>query len=204
MHSIYYNSTGIEVPSVTTILKVVNKPDLVSWAHYMGKIRMDIDKILDSSAKFGTHVHEYIEHYLSGKYYIPIDEELNVDRFKRTINNFKWFMKESPLNPFAMECSHSNERYGGTFDFYGEVDDRKILIDFKTSKRVYDTHLLQLGGYYGLVKDVYDIECAGILIVNEKKCELKTITLDFLKVLNEAFDRLVDFYTLYESIVGVN
>lgn len=201
MHSIYYNSKGIEVPSVTTILKVVSKPDIVNWAHYMGKIKMDIDKILDTSAKFGTHVHEYIEHYLNHKTYIPIDEELNIYRFKIAINNFKWFQKDNQMIPFAMECSHSNEKYGGTFDFYGLINDTKMLIDFKTSKKVYDTHLLQLGGYYGLIKDTYDIEAAGILIVNDKKCELKTVRLEELQSLQEAFDYLVEFYILYHQLL---
>ena len=35
-HEEYINRDGVEVPSVTTILKLLNKPTLQKWANYLG------------------------------------------------------------------------------------------------------------------------------------------------------------------------
>ena len=203
MHSIYYNSQGIEVPSVTTILKVVNKPDLIPWAHRMGKMHIDIDSLLDNSAFFGNCIHDYLEAYFNHEYYIPIEERLDIERYKKAVNNFKWFMKGKTFETIFTETSRSNDLYGGTLDFYGILDNKKLLIDFKTSKAVYPTYLLQLGGYYGLIKDEVDVEGAGILIVNDRKCMFYPVNLNQLKMYKLIFDKLVEFYIHYTLVEKV-
>ena len=35
-HNVYCNKDDKEVPSVTTILKIINKPSLMYWANGMG------------------------------------------------------------------------------------------------------------------------------------------------------------------------
>lgn len=204
MHSIYYNQNGKEVPSVTTILKAVNKPQLVQWAHFMGTRHVDIDALLDDSAFFGNCIHDYLESYFNHGYYIPIEERLNIENYKKAVNNFKWFMKGKTFETIMTETARANELYGGTLDFYGVLDGKKLLIDFKTSKQVYSTYLLQLGGYYGLIKDEVDVEGAAILIVNAKKCMFYPVTLEQLEMYKVIFDKLVDFYIYYTKIEKVD
>lgn len=164
---------------------------------------IDIDSLLDNSAFFGNCIHDYLEAYFNNGFYIPIEERLDIDRYKKAINNFKWFIKDKEFKTIFTETSRSNDLYGGTLDFYGELDGKKLLIDFKTSKAVYSTYLLQLGGYYGLIKNEVDVEGAGILIVNEKRCMFYPINLDQLKLYNRIFDKLVEFYIQYTLIEKV-
>ena len=63
-HSTYINKEGVEVASVTSILKVLNKPSLSKWANSLGWKRQNVDKVLMSSAEKGTIIHEAINSYL--------------------------------------------------------------------------------------------------------------------------------------------
>ena len=44
-HSTYINNNDIEVPSVTTILKVLNKPHIVNWANSLGWKKQSYKKV---------------------------------------------------------------------------------------------------------------------------------------------------------------
>lgn len=198
MHSKYYDIYGREVPSVTTILQIINKPELVGWAHFMGTRQISIESILEKASYFGTSIHDYLECYFTGGCYIPIFSELlDEEDYKKATNNFRWFMKDKTYKCILSEASRSNNIYGGTLDYYGEFNGKKMLIDFKTSKDVYPTYLLQLGGYYELIKNEVEVEGAGILIVNKKRCVMKEITLEKLKRYGEMFYILTNFYITY-------
>ncbi|NMD39093.1 MAG: PD-(D/E)XK nuclease family protein [Christensenellaceae bacterium] len=43
--------------------------------------------------------------------------------------------------------AHEDERYGGKFDLVAPSGGVNTLFDIKTSRQVYDTHLIQMGGY---------------------------------------------------------
>lgn len=198
MHSTYYDKFGNEVPSVTTILKIIDKPELVGWAHYMGTKNISIESILNKSSHFGNCIHDYLECYFTGGAYVPLFSEWCLrEDYKKATNNFKWFIKDKTHNCIMAEVSRSNQLFGGTLDFYGELNGKKMLIDFKTSKQVYPTYLLQLGGYYELIKDEVEVEGAGILIVNAKQCKFYEITLERLKRYGEMFMLLTNFYIEY-------
>lgn len=198
MHSKYYDIYGKEVPSVTTVLQIINKPELIGWAHYMGTRQISIESILEKSSYFGNSIHDYLECYFTGGCYIPIFSELlNEEDYKKATNNFRWFMKDKTYKCILSEASRSNNVFGGTLDYYGDFNGKRMLIDFKTSKDVYPTYLLQLGGYYELIKNEVEVEGAGILIVNKKHCVMKEITLEKLKRYGEMFYILTNFYIDY-------
>lgn len=198
MHSTYYDSKGNEVPSVTTILKVLNKPELIGWAHFMGRQHRSIEDILEKSSYFGNCVHDYLECYFNGWDYIAeFPEHINLEDYKKATNNFRWFIKGKEFETIMTEASRSNDLFGGTLDYYGKLDGKKLLIDFKTSKTVYPSYLLQLGGYYDLIRDEVEVEGAGILIVNAKRCLFKEVTLDKLEIYRRLFITLAEFYINY-------
>lgn len=198
MHSTYFDIYGNEVPSVTTILQIINKPELVGWAHFMGTKQMSIDSILERASYFGNSIHDYLECYFTGGCYIPIFSELlDEEDYKKATNNFRCFMKGKTHDCILSEASRANNIFGGTLDYYGEFNGKKMLIDFKTSKDVYPTYLLQLGGYYELIKNEVPVEGAGILIVNKKQCVLREVTLEKLKRYGEMFYILTNFYINY-------
>ena len=63
-HSIYLNKSNIEVPSVTTIIKLINKPSIAKWANYLGWKKQSYEKVLEERAFEGTIAHELFHEYL--------------------------------------------------------------------------------------------------------------------------------------------
>ena len=73
-----------------------------------------------------------------------------------------------------MELSLVSEahRYGGTLDWYGLLDGRPTLIDFKTSGAIYDDHLYQLAAYHRLlVENGHEVDEVRVLRLSRDKDE---------------------------------
>lgn len=202
MHTLYYNSHGEEVPSVTTILKIINKPELMSWSNWLGFKKEKLEDVLNRSSYFGTCIHDYLESYFGDSEYVHMYSTwCSREDYKKVLSNFDAFIKDKQYKALLLEKSLSCETYGGTLDYYGEFNNKKMIIDFKTSKKPYTTYFLQLGGYYNLLMDSgYDVDEAGILIINKKECYLKTIRKDELDMYRKIFLKLVDFYNAYSKV----
>ena len=72
-----------------------------------------------------------------------------------------------------------------------------MLNDFKTSKAVRFSHLLQLGGYRNLLlENGYNINGAAIILCNKKISSLYPIGLVDLEWYSEAFQKLADYYNM--------
>jgi hypothetical protein len=140
---------GVTIPSVTTIINVLDKPGLVYWYGKNGTA--ECNRIKEESATFGTHVHSLIETYLN----LPKkpDEEVleYSDAEKACLRSFIEWYKTSGLTPLCMEPEDaviSKEfNYQGTWDFIGRHDNAVIVADWKTSNALYDTVGLQLAAY---------------------------------------------------------
>jgi hypothetical protein len=166
MHTIYYNSTGEEVPSVTTVLKILNKPQLVKWANILGLKGIKHDKELGTLAAIGEFVHLVIEADLLGGYTIfPV---LKNPRTRAVINEriqyYAQWKENHTLKATFMEKSFSSNTYGGTVDFYGKLDNKRTVLDFKTGKSIYLSMFLQLAAYTKLMElQNYEIDQVGIV-----------------------------------------
>ena len=206
-HSTYYDSNHKEIPSVTQILKVLNKKGLMEWSNMLGFKRINYNKFLNGKALLGTLLHDRISCYFSEKEYVPyIDEsiESNVDKL---FQNFIAWVNENQIHCLMSEKQFTNENYGGTLDFYGTIEGTKTaLIDFKTSKKIYATQLLQLGGYLNLIescdKKMHDsIDLCQIVAIREDKVLITSKTMDEMKVYKEAFTAVYKIYSIWDSIL---
>jgi len=141
---------GVTIPSVTTIINVLDKPGLVYWYGKNGTA--ECNRIKEESATFGTHVHSLIEAWLTGKPggvvevdTMPTQEEM------ACFSSFQEWYKTSGLTPLCTEPEDaviSKEfNYQGTWDFIGRHDNAVIVADWKTSNALYDTVGLQLAAY---------------------------------------------------------
>jgi len=201
-HTIYKNSLGQEVPSATTVLKILNKPQLVKWANYLGFKSLDVDSVLNESAALGTLVHDLINSILS-KYliiYIP-DGIIPSDVVFSYINRFKIWLKTNNVEPILLEKSITSDKVGGTIDFYGKINGKLTLLDFKTSKKIRLSMFFQLAIYVILLEELgYEIEQVGILLVNPKYKDEKYIARkDFEKYVTFA-RRLIDLFHSYYNL----
>ena len=200
-HSTYINKNDIEVPSVTTIIKILNKPFIAKWANSLGWKRQSYDKVLEESADRGTFVHEVLNAYIfrqGKKFNLSNPEVMNF--LYETIDIFKDFEKSNDFKPVWGEKSFSLEKFGGTVDLYCNLNGLDTIIDFKTSKRFYSSHFIQLGAYIQLLEaNDYNVDQVGILRIRDGYSELKLLQRDEMEKYIELFNKLTDiFYIVYD------
>lgn len=196
-HTAYFNPEGIEVPSVTTILKIVNKPFLVKWANIMGFRREKVEDILNDSAYIGTLVHQIIEAYLMKKMYIPIYGRMNSKMIiMMHLSSFiSWMKTKDEVLPIFMERQVTSERFGGTIDFYGTVDGKYTILDFKTSKKAYATMFLQLAAYCIMLEEQgLQVDQVAIINVRRDKYIETIVSREDLQYYIDAFQTLLTFF----------
>ena len=185
-----YFANGKQVESVTEILKVVAKPNLIPWAvqtgiqHIKNEIKEgkysleEFDKILDSAQKkhinlkneasdTGRFFHAWIENHIKG-----IEQPIPENEWaKKSIENFLNWVKESEITFTESEVLLYSKgfKYAGRADFIARYKDGLILGDIKTSKSIYPEMYLQTAAY----KRAYE---------EERKCYInKRLILHFNK-----------------------
>ena len=176
-HRIYKTREGATVPGVTSVLSVIAKPQLIRWANELGLQGIDSSAYVSEAAVIGSLAHSMIQEHLGGPEwdrgaYSPAQVDLAENAFisfleweKRTAKAMTTIHIELPL---VSECN----RYGGTIDWYGDIDGQKWLIDIKTSKDLYPEHVFQVAAYKELlVENGYDVEGVRLLRVGRSEDE---------------------------------
>lgn len=156
-HTYYINQKRL--PSVTTVLSIVNKPMLVNWAAKMAVESMqqsfqpgvvyDEIQLKDAFAlakkahwqrktdagSLGNVAHKWVEDYIRGKNpKMPIHQQLNA-----SVNQFlKWTEENKVKFLLSEQMIYSKQHnYVGTLDFICKVGDKMYIGDLKTSKNIY-------------------------------------------------------------------
>lgn len=200
-HSTYTNKLNIEVPSVTTIIKLLNKPSIARWANTLGWKRQSYEKVLDERAFEGTIVHELCHEYLfnEGKKFDTSTPE-RLEFVRENLITFKDFLDKNKLEPVWGEKSFSSDKFGGTVDLYCKLEGKDTILDFKTSKSFYSTHFIQLGAYIQLLEEEkYNVDQVAILRIRDGKHAIKIINRIEMEKYISIFNKLCDlFYLVYE------
>jgi CRISPR/Cas system-associated exonuclease Cas4 (RecB family) len=187
---------------VTTILKILNKPALAKWANFLGFKRQNIDEVLNKASTIGTNIHSAIYSFMMDKYFIFIqNRHCGKHTIMRYMNSFLEWKRTHEITPIFMEKHLVTDDFGGTVDFYGIVDGKKTVIDFKTSKRVYSSMFLQLAAYCIMLEEKgHKVEQVGIIIVNEEGYNEKFITRKQLNEYIKAFKTLVSLFHVWYDL----
>jgi len=174
-HTRYRLADGTLVPGVTTVLGVLHRPGLVEWANKLGLQGIDTRGYVDELAKIGTLAHGLIEEELGGP---EVDRSLysaeEIDRAENSLLKFYEWQKAHEIQPVFIEKPLVSERfrYGGTIDCYAVIDGRPEILDIKTSKQVYDSHLYQVAAYWKPVEEAgYPVEAVRVLQVGRTEDE---------------------------------
>lgn len=204
-----YIKNGVEYPSVTTIIKLLNKEGLQQWANYLGFKRISVDKELERSSRIGTYVHYLCECTLMGDTYLKYDaKSINILReVGHRYLSFKEFLKDYDVEPIFCEKSliSTKEGFAGTTDFFGYINGKKTLLDFKTSKNFYDSMFFQLAAYDVLLREEgYEAEQFAILLIQNDQYKLKILTRDEISKYWDVFKTLVELYNKLEVIKNGN
>lgn len=156
------------VPSVTTVLGVLDKPALPRWAakevaefatkHKDSWINLPPDAAVDmlkgspwrtrdKAAAAGTDAHEYCEALLKGE--VSIDSPFDPPGLGNAAGNLRAILKKLQPQPLLIEGTVWSHKYGfaGSFDGIHIIDGKVTLVDLKTSTGVYPDYSIQLAAY---------------------------------------------------------
>ena len=135
----YRTPIGI-LPSVTTIIQSVPKPQLESWKSRTPNWR----EISRHARDVGSRTHRIIERYLKD----GLIDEFHSEEIARSFSAFRCWLDTSGFEPVESErMIWSESGYGGTVDLVGYLHDELYLIDIKTSRAVYPDYSLQIAAY---------------------------------------------------------
>lgn len=203
MH-IYECSDGKRVPSVTTILQLLGSKDIIYWANRLGFRHIDYESELNRLAENGTLMHSVVQHIVDPSLAsdpINFRDKLEEEKYLKLANKFSNMIKNYSYETIFTEKSFSSSKlgYGGTIDWFANMNGFNMINDFKSSKRVFMKHLLQLGGYYNLmVENGYSINGGSIILVNDRLSSLYPINEASLKKLGDIFNCI---YYVYQNTI---
>jgi len=149
--------------SVTTNLRVVNKPELNDWRVKHG--REESNRLRDEGGEIGTMVHQAGLRLFKGEGYgsfewsllgYPTDKD---ERVRNAVCALDLLRRERPLSPGDAELFVWSEmyRFAGTLDKVEVYKDYADIYDWKTSERIYTTTWLQLAAYAIAFRECYGI-----------------------------------------------
>lgn len=153
-HQRYKTSDGRPCVGVTTVLGVMNKPQLVNWANKLGLDGYDVTKWVDGLARIGTCIHYLVECNIK-------EQEPNLDDFtgneiataKRSFQKWQdWRSKNNfELINSELQLVSDSLQFGGTCDIYANVNGIATVLDIKTSKACYSEQRTQVVAYKELL-----------------------------------------------------
>lgn len=127
-------------PSVTELVKLLDKPALLKWANKQGLAGIDISKKRQEWLNAGSSMHQQIEDYIKdGKpFIVPEHQEA-----------FDVFMSGKKIISF--ESNIETEWFTGRYDIEVDIGGRNYLMDFKKDNKgirsIYFEDKLQLVAY---------------------------------------------------------
>ncbi len=174
-HIRYKTTAGQIVPGATTITGLANKPYLIKWANNLGLEGINSTTYTDEAAKIGTLAHAMVVAHLEKdeidmSEYSPAQVDLAENAL---ISFFEWKDRHDMEVIFCEKPFVSDEmKYGGTVDCYCKLDGKYVLLDFKTSKAIYDEHFCQVSAYAELLREAgHQVDECRILRIGRDETE---------------------------------
>jgi len=174
-NDIYLGPEGQKLIRVTKITGQLDKPALLYWAvncyeQYMLQLmdermaqgknpdyistklvyamieagKKNFRKVSQDALDVGSSVHDAIHLYLqTGE-----EPGKNIDdRVLSAFVAFLDFMKEHKMETRGCEVTLYGDGYAGTCDWYGLMDGERTIVDWKSSKGIYDEYKYQIAAY---------------------------------------------------------
>lgn len=189
-----YVKNGKEYQRPTSMLDHFWTPDLV-------KARLKCDTRTwnlktNKAIKIGSRVDQLIRDSEKPK-------KSDVDEVKNCMNAwFKWRERYPEEITFPETAYDDKRRIAGTPDFY--MTKSRILVDIKTSMRVYNNYWLQVGGCYSSLPFDFVIDDVAILRLDKPSGDYEFVTASSLNldidILRMGFNGLINFYRVSDYI----
>lgn len=184
----FYKIDGEQYPSVTTILRCLDKPALVPWASKLQReadaltamtcadVREAAEKILASpnaayaktskAADIGSEAHALVEWYLKGEGDRPVVTEPAEKCFESWL---KWW-EQSGLDQRGIETVvYSHEHgYAGRIDLLAGKKNKLYVLDWKSGKDIYPEAHLQNVAYRAALAEMGVTTHGGAMVLLSK------------------------------------
>jgi hypothetical protein len=193
----YYQVDGLTLPSVSTILKVIAKPNLVAWARRtaletvrellkeglgvetaLALAEVEPERQRDLAAQRGGLVHEAIACALKKGSYAAGEEDPRVRAALGFLTDYGFDCVAVELMVWSL-----HHRYAGTIDLVGrQADGAPILTDWKTGG-IWPEAALQLGAYAIALEEMTGCPVGEAYVVGlrEKGYEARRVNLPLAK-----------------------
>ena len=218
-----YQLRDKELPRVTTILNILDKPALVPWAAkitasaFKDAVSKSLDclseELLDEIEReakgayrkksteamdIGTRVHKIIETWIESDGVLTLDEVID-PYAKRGLEAFLSWGEEHDIEIISYEQVVTDNRYyAGRYDLLAKVDGKLTLIDFKTASGIWFSNWLQLGGYAIAIDE--PVEEIAVLRIDKETGDLEYQSRTCWMVYAQAFVQLARYYETHKRL----
>lgn len=186
----YRDTKGDRVPGVSTVCGMIDKSGpLMYWAWDLGRKGINYRQYRDDLANVGKLLHEMILAFFLGmEADTYVYSQWEIDKAKNSFQSFLNFISKYKVNPIHVEHEIISDtlRCGGRLDYYGDVDDIRTVMDFKSGKRMYDEQMFQCGGYDLLLESEKLPPAKQYIIVNTPRSKGEAFEVAFLRNMEPA------------------
>jgi hypothetical protein len=161
--------------SVTKLLDILNKPNLIYWANKIGLEGININDYESKSKSEGVNNHNQIELFIKKGVKFK-----GCEIFEKEIKDFEII---------GVEVDVKNDFINGRIDLILKKENQIFICDFKKNKNIYLNTKLQLSTY----KHLYGAD--KICFINSSDFKIKEITIDTQKYF-EIVKRLFQIHSL--------
>ena len=199
---LYLTPDGESLPSVTTVLsKTKDKSGLDQWRKRVGE--KTAEKIIADSARIGTALHLYIEHYVNKHGYEDLtDIGVKAKTMAQVIIDHEQGLKKISEVWGSEVHLYYPGRYAGTTDMIGVYKGRPTIIDFKQTNRPkkrewIQDYLMQLAAYALAHNKLFDTEIdQGVILMCSRDLLFQKFELTGEKFVRagDAFMKKLDLY----------
>lgn len=148
-------------PSVTEVLKVVEKPHVDNWRRRVGQ--KEADRVMESAKVFGTRLHAAAQRVAWGE---GVEEDM-----RPYADAVRSFLAGRVLEVLGTEVELVSPRlkFGGTLDLWCQLKDGSYaVVDYKTTSGLTREHGLQTAAYALLCRE-HGMRVNKRLVVRIKK-----------------------------------
>lgn len=200
-------SAGVEREAVLHACEKVYAPGFATGLAFAAAVEAQIgparqhQKQMAEAANIGTAIHAAIHNMLRAQLELPIfaPADATPGEVQWAIMAFEDWWKSSGLKAVRMEQPVWDKElgYAGTIDLIAEHPVNGLgIIDFKSSKAIYDDHHLQVAAYLHAANNFADVRWAEIVRLpkntNDPKFEVKPLGAMYNRQLNR--EQLLDAF----------
>ena len=176
-----------KVKSVTTLIGANlgwNFYPLLNWNLKLMKQGVDPKEELKRAGRIGTLAHIMIEEFIKGGSVI-LDgySAKEISHAKQAYYNFLNFKEDYNPEILETELKMVSEKYkfGGTCDAVATVNNKLMMLDWKSSNHVHEEHKIQIAAYAKMYEEETGKRIQGAMIVRVDK-EKKEYEVHTLKI----------------------